>query len=447
MADIKLRDRPTRPSLKKQESSAIAGDEAYMEFYTLVFNIKREAQMHENISGTCSESIMNKGVIKLKEMKNLQDNAYTTVKGRALSDVSSKTKRKYRDLRIYLDQLQNQLRHEKDSPPEVENNKCSLPDDKNTADAITRENASLKTSYVNKEHTMCAPEVKNRLVVNKQTDATGHHNYIADDIASYPASCTYSDGTIEDYLNNKWDYDYYHDVPVTTQMNMIQFASIMNDFINASRLPIPEPKIFTGNPLEYPSWKCSFEALIETKSILANHRIHYLKKYLSGEANTAVECIFLNAKEMLEKIYGNPSLISEATSFPGCANFALKSLANSSRNAYSNDTIDFLLNSFYVDDGLYSAKTVEDAWMVVNESIPLCSSRNLRLHKFVSNNINLLNKIPESERAASIHSIDLTLQSLPIERALGSVWDTKSDSLQFNVKVPIHSNPPDRRSV
>ena len=122
-------------------------------------------------------------------------------------------------------------------------------------------------------------------------------------------------------------------------------------------------------------------------------------------------------------------------------------MANSSRNAYSNDTINFLLNSFYVDDGLYSAKTVEDAWMVVNESITLCSSRNLHLHKFVSNNINLLNKIPESERAASIHSIDLTLQSLPIERAVGSFWDTESDSLQFNVKVPIYSNPPDRRSV
>ena len=87
--------------------------------------------------------------------------------------------------------------------------------------------------------------------------------------------------------------------------------------------------------------------------------------------------------------------------------------------------------------------------MVVNESITLCSSRNLRLHKFVSNNINLLNKIPESERAASIHSIDLTLQSLSIERerSLGSVWDTESDSLQFNIKVPIYSHPPDRRSV
>ena len=107
--------------MKKQESSVIAEDEAYMEFHTLVLNIKREVQIHENISGTCSESIMNKGVIKLEEMKNLLDNAYTKVKGISLSDVSSKTKRKHRDLRIYLDQLQNQLRHENDSSPEVEN--------------------------------------------------------------------------------------------------------------------------------------------------------------------------------------------------------------------------------------------------------------------------------------------------------------------------------------
>ena len=64
-------------------------------------------------------------------------------------------------MRIFLDQLQKQLRQEKDSSPEVENNKCSLPDDKNTAYCLTKEDASLKTSYVNKEHNICAPDVKN----------------------------------------------------------------------------------------------------------------------------------------------------------------------------------------------------------------------------------------------------------------------------------------------
>ena len=103
---------------------------------------------------------------------------------------------------------------------------------------------------------------------------------------------------------------------------MIELAKLMNESLNASRLPIPEPTIFTGNPLEYPSWKCAFETLIESKSIQPTHRIHYLKKYLGGEAKAAVECTFyvntdLNvafneAKETLDRRYGNPFLISEA---------------------------------------------------------------------------------------------------------------------------------------
>ena len=170
----------------------------------------------------------------------------------------------------------------------------------------------IKTLPMLIKKTLCvhAPEVNNRLVVNKQTNATEHHTYIADDIASYPASCTYSDGTIENYLNTKCDYDYLRVIHVTTQINIMQFASIINYSINASSLPIPEPTIFTGNP----SWKCSFEILIETKSMHA----YYLKNYL--EAKTVVECTFfvnsnqhtafLDAKEMLEKRYENPFLIS-----------------------------------------------------------------------------------------------------------------------------------------
>ena len=57
--------------------------------------------MHEDISGTCCGSIMNKGVTELKGVTNLQDNDYTKVKERGLSGVSSKTKRKHRDMRIY----------------------------------------------------------------------------------------------------------------------------------------------------------------------------------------------------------------------------------------------------------------------------------------------------------------------------------------------------------
>ena len=132
-----------------------------------------------------------------------------------------------------------------------------------------------------------------------------------------------SDSTVEDYLKYNCDDNYLPDEHVdNSKINMIELAKLMNASLNASRLPIPEPTIFTGNPLEYPSWKCAFETLIESKSIQPTHRIHYLKKYLGGEAKSAVECTFyvntdLNvafneAKETLDRRYGNTFLISEA---------------------------------------------------------------------------------------------------------------------------------------
>ena len=36
-------------------------------------------------------------------------------------------------------------------------------------------------------------------------------------------------------------------------------------FVN--RLPLPEPGVFTGDPLLFPAWKSSFEALIESRNI------------------------------------------------------------------------------------------------------------------------------------------------------------------------------------
>ena len=46
MSVRKLKD---RPSLKKQESSVIAEDEAYIEFHTLVFNTLREKHSYTKI--------------------------------------------------------------------------------------------------------------------------------------------------------------------------------------------------------------------------------------------------------------------------------------------------------------------------------------------------------------------------------------------------------------
>jgi hypothetical protein len=65
------------------------------------------------------------------------------------------------------------------------------------------------------------------------------------------------------------------------------------DCVNVNRLPVPEPGIFTGDPLEYPSWRVSFKTLIESRNIPPEERVHYLKRFLGGAAQECVKSFLL----------------------------------------------------------------------------------------------------------------------------------------------------------
>ena len=136
-----------------------------------------------------------------------------------------------------------------------------------------------------------------------------------------------------------------------------------------------------------------------------------------------------------------------AVSSPCCANFALKRLANDNKNKFSCETIKFIQNQFYVDDGLYSAQTVPEAIKIVNEARDLCKLGQLRLHKFVSNSRQLMALIPVSERAETMRYVDLNFDDLPSERALGIKWNTDADTLQFMTNATFDSHNIDRRGV
>ncbi|XP_070195581.1 uncharacterized protein [Littorina saxatilis] len=90
--------------------------------------------------------------------------------------------------------------------------------------------------------------------------------------------------------------------------------------ITSSRLPIPEPPIFTGDSLQYPDWSFSFTSLIENKGVPPEERIHFLKRYLGGPAKEAVSGFFMlrskdayqRARDILEQRFGNSYVISEA---------------------------------------------------------------------------------------------------------------------------------------
>ena len=62
------------------------------------------------------------------------------------------------------------------------------------------------------------------------------------------------------------------------------------------------------------------------------------------------------------------------------------------------------------------------------------------MHKFTSNNQDVLDSIPQSEKAIKVQ--DLSFDDAQMKRALGISWHSESDCLKFRVRL---KNQPDTR--
>ncbi|KAI4880096.1 hypothetical protein NFI96_007245 [Prochilodus magdalenae] len=80
-------------------------------------------------------------------------------------------------------------------------------------------------------------------------------------------------------------------------VDVSSLAQAVQDSIALNRLPMPEPKVFNGNPIEFIEWKTSFMSLIDRKSISTSDKLHYLKRYVSGPAYKCVEGTFYRDDE------------------------------------------------------------------------------------------------------------------------------------------------------
>lgn len=69
--------------------------------------------------------------------------------------------------------------------------------------------------------------------------------------------------------------------------------SCLADVISRSRLPVQEPSVFSGDPLDFPLWKASFTLLIEKQNISSQEKLLYLRRYVSGKAKEAIDMYFL----------------------------------------------------------------------------------------------------------------------------------------------------------
>lgn len=97
------------------------------------------------------------------------------------------------------------------------------------------------------------------------------------------------------------------------------------------------------------------------------------------------------------------------------------------------DVQDFIYKNFYVDDGLVSFRTPEEAVeLLARTQRVLHDNGKLRLHMFASNNREVLDSFPQSDLAKDFCNLDLCNDTLPMQRSLGLSWDIETDQFTFS---------------
>ena len=134
-----------------------------------------------------------------------------------------------------------------------------------------------------------------------------------------------------------------------------------------------------------------------------------------------------------------------AISSPACANFALHKTAEDNKDIFGFETSKSLKEDFYVDDFLTSKDSAEAAIDLISKTKKMCASGGFNLTKFVSNDRAVIESVPEKDRSKEIKNLNLQLDSLPVERALGMSWNIENDTLNF--RITLKDLPLTRRGI
>lgn len=109
-------------------------------------------------------------------------------------------------------------------------------------------------------------------------------------------------------------------LPELTTKEEVSLAQAIASALTLNRLPVPEPTVFSGDPLKFIDWKISFTALVDQRPLPVSEKMLYLKNYLAGEARKAIEGFFFRNSEdayqgawaILRDRYGSPFVVQRA---------------------------------------------------------------------------------------------------------------------------------------
>ena len=130
---------------------------------------------------------------------------------------------------------------------------------------------------------------------------------------------------------------------------------------------------------------------------------------------------------------------------PAVAIYGMKRTAVEGEEEYGADARLFIERHFYVDDGLKSFSSATEAIDVLKSAQHMLAQSNLRLHKIVSNDPDVMKAFPGEDLAKELQGLELGQEFPPMQRSLGLGWDLSTDTFRF--KVAISEKPFTKRGV
>ncbi len=134
-----------------------------------------------------------------------------------------------------------------------------------------------------------------------------------------------------------------------------------------------------------------------------------------------------------------------AASSPSVANYVLKITADVAEKEYGSMVAETIRRNFYVDDCLKSVDSAETAIALIRDLRSACQRGGFKITKFCCNDRDVLDSVPKEEQSKELQAHVLADDTLPVERALGLLWDVNQDVFTFTVKLK--DKPMTRRGI
>ena len=120
---------------------------------------------------------------------------------------------------------------------------------------------------------------------------------------------------------------------------------------------------------------------------------------------------------------------------PSAATYALRKTALDQMERYDTKVVQAVLDEMYVDNMQSGSETEEDAKIFQKKICSLLNEGGWQLTQWCSSSKEVMRSIPRDLHSKSMKNVSLDDNSLPLEYALGLVWDTESDIIKIRVNI------------